>query len=66
MKKGLACFLALVIMLSACLALAEAPVAAPNYDELVVGTTTAMTGNFFTDLWGRNTADMDVRTLLHG
>ena len=37
-------------MLSACLALAEAPVAAPNYDELVMGTTTAMTGNFFTDL----------------
>ena len=31
-----------------------------------MGSTTAMSGYFFTDLWGRNTADMDVRTLLHG
>ena len=66
MKKGLACLLALLMILSASLAMAEAPVAAPNYDELVVGSTTAMSGSFFTDMWGRNTADMDVRTLVHG
>ena len=66
MKKGLACLLALLMILSASLAIAEAPVAAPNYDELVVGSTTAMSGSFFTDMWGRNTADMDVRTLVHG
>ena len=66
MKKGLACLLALLMILSASLAMAEAPAAAPNYDELVVGSTTAMSGNFFTDMWGRNTADMDVRTLVHG
>ncbi|MDD6050319.1 MAG: ABC transporter substrate-binding protein [Clostridiales bacterium] len=65
MKKGLAFFLALLMLLSTCCAMAEAPVAAPNYDELVVGSTTAMTGHFFTDMWGRNTADMDVRTLIH-
>ena len=66
MKKGLACLLALLMILSASLAMAEAPAAAPNYDELVVGSTTAMSGSFFTDMWGRNTADMDVRTLVHG
>ena len=66
MKKGLACLLALLMILSASLAMAEAPAAAPNYDELVVGSTTAMSGCFFTDMWGRNTADMDVRTLVHG
>ena len=66
MKKALACLLALVLLLGVYPAMAEAPEAAYNYEELVVGSTTAMTGNFFTDLWGRNTADMDVRTLLHG
>ena len=34
--------------------------------ELVVGTTTGMSGYFATDMWGNNTADMDVRALLHG
>lgn len=43
-----------------------APVVQPNYEELTVGTTTAMNGCFFTDMWGNNTADMDVRALLHG
>lgn len=36
------------------------------FDEIVVGTATRPTGHFFTDLWGNNTTDMDVRTLLHG
>ena len=66
MKKGLAWLLAILMILSASLAVAEAPAAAPNYDELTVGTTTAMSGSFFTDMWGNNTADMDVRALLHG
>ncbi len=65
MKKGLACLLAFLLILSTSFALAEAPAAVPNYDELVVGSTTAMSGNFFTDMWGSNTADMDVRALLH-
>lgn len=34
--------------------------------ELVVGTLTPMNGYFSTDMWGNNTADMDVRSLLHG
>ena len=37
-----------------------------DYDELTVGTTTAFDGNFFTDLWGNATSDIDVRALIHG
>lgn len=33
---------------------------------LTVGTATAMSGYFSTDLWGTNASDMDVRSLLHG
>ena len=35
-------------------------------DTLVVGNVTTMTGNFFSEIFGNNTADLDVRTLLHG
>lgn len=31
-----------------------------------VGNFTRVSGDFFTDMWGNNTADMDVRALLHG
>lgn len=34
--------------------------------SLTVGTRTAMGGHFGTDLFGDNTADMDVRSLIHG
>lgn len=37
-----------------------------NYDELTVATTNPLSGRFFTDLWGGNTSDHDVRALLHG
>ena len=62
----------LVLLLSAMLLLAslssaiaqEAPVRRdPN--TLVVGHTTMMNGNFFSDLWGNNSSDIDVRTILH-
>lgn len=73
MKKGLALALALLLALAGVSALAEEvgntqsiTVTATNYEELTVGTTTAMSGYFFGDMWGENTADMDVRTLLHG
>lgn len=73
MKKGLALALALLLTLMALPALAEpvgetqpVTVTASNYEELTVGTATAMSGCFFGDMWGENTADMDVRTLLHG
>lgn len=73
MKRRFALIFAILFALSAGLALAEAPAedvqaaaAAPDYETLVVGSTTAMSGNFLSDMWGSNTADMDVRTLLHG
>ena len=74
MKKLLAYFLALLISLTGVAALAEEPLIAAQsvaaetqtvYDELVVGTTTALTGSFFTDMWGSNASDIDVRMLLH-
>lgn len=59
MKKMLAWLLAAVMMLS----ISVPAVAEEN--ALVVGSTTQMSGYFFTDLWGNNTSDMDVRGLLH-
>ncbi len=34
--------------------------------ELVVANPTKVSGMFFTNRWGNNTSDIDVRTLLHG
>lgn len=36
------------------------------YDHLTVGNVTPLGGNFFTNLWGNSTSDIDVRNLLHG
>ena len=36
------------------------------YDHLSVGNPTPMRGEFFTDMWGNATSDIDVRDLLHG
>ena len=36
------------------------------YDHLTVGNPTEMRGDFFTELWGNVTSDIDVRDLLHG
>ena len=35
-------------------------------DELIVGHPTITKGDFFTELFGNNTADIDVRALIHG
>jgi len=43
----------------------EDPIGVQEGTELIVGTTTPMSGDFSTDLWGTNAADMDVRALLH-
>ena len=60
MKKMLAWLLAAVMMLSI-----SVPAVAEETNALVVGSTTQMSGHFFTDLWGNNTSNMDVRGLLH-
>lgn len=64
MKKWVACMLALIMALSHCMVLAEDT--ASQYEHLVVGNTTAFNGNFSTNMWGNNTADLDVEQLLFG
>ena len=34
--------------------------------HVTVGSQSMVSGQFFTDMWGNNTSDMDVRTLLYG
>lgn len=67
MKKTLVLLLSAVMLLNITAALAqEAPAAEPRDPQtLVLGQTTMMNGNFFSDLWGNNSADIDVRTILH-
>ena len=50
-------------MLTLCAVHAEE---AERYEELVVGTGTAFSGNFLSDALGSNTSDQDVRKLIHG
>ena len=61
MKKIIACLLALLLFCSA--AAAEGGTAG---NALKVGNPTPMRGEFFTNLWGNATSDIDVRDLLHG
>ena len=47
----------------------ETPAAAEEVefpDELIVGHPTVTKGDFFTELFGNDTADIDVRALIHG
>ena len=37
-----------------------------DYNELTVAVTTPLTGNFFTNMWGNNSSDLDIRSLIHG
>ena len=82
MKKYLSLLLALVLCLSGLAgaaaparaeeagaedAGAEDTAAEVEYpDELRVGHTTITKGDFFTEMFGNNTADIDVRALIHG
>ena len=45
---------------------AETPETVEYPDELIVGHTTVTKGDFFTEMFGNDTADIDVRALLHG
>ncbi|MDO5435208.1 MAG: ABC transporter substrate-binding protein [Clostridia bacterium] len=64
MKRLLSVFLALVLMSAVCVSAAGEESVFP--DELTVGNTTQLSGNFTTTLWGNNTADLDVKALLCG
>ncbi len=67
MKKTLVLLLSAVMLLNISAALAQEAQAVEPRDPqtLVLGQTTMMNGNFFSDLWGNNSADIDVRTILH-
>ena len=66
MRKLFAMILALLMAVN-CTAMAEEiPSEDEAYTRLVVGNTTALTGGFFTEMWGNNSSDIDVRMLLHG
>ncbi len=45
---------------------AQKPQGVQEGTRIVVGTVTPMAGYFYSDMWGYNTSDMDVRSLLHG
>lgn len=62
MKKWVALVLTVVLLLGIC----GSSFAAMKYDTLTVGTTTPFTGNFFSDVFGHNIADIDVQKLVHG
>lgn len=65
MKKWVALLLTLLMTLSHTVVMAE-NLDADDYNHLVVGNTTAFNGNFSTNMWGNNTADLDVEHLLFG
>ena len=44
----------------------EADIEVDFPDELIVGHPTITNGDFFTEMFGNNTADIDVRALIHG
>lgn len=71
MKRRFALLLAALLMMTLTLpSLAETteptPTPAAETDHLTVGNPTPMRGEFFTELWGNATSDIDVRELLHG
>ena len=58
-KRFVSLLLALALLCMAMSALGEQEAV-----EITVGSTNQMSGHFFTDMWGNNTADIDVRALL--
>ena len=67
MKKICALLLAAMLVMGCLPAIAEATETGETVfpDYLVVGNPTPMRGEFFTELWGNATSDIDVRDLLH-
>lgn len=66
MKKFLAMVMALLMAVYGSAMAEEMQSPDELYTQLVVGNTTALSGGFFTEMWGNNTSDIDVRMLLHG
>ncbi len=66
MRRFLAIILTLLMAVNCAAVAEELQPEDELYTQLTVGNTTALSGSFFTDMWGNNTADIDVRMLLHG
>lgn len=64
MKKILSLVLTLVLL--AAIAVSAGEETGTKYDVLKVGTTTGFSGNFFSEAFGNNLSDMDVRDLIYG
>ena len=54
-----------MLVLALMLILPSAAIAAEAERPLVVASLTQMSGTFTTNMWGNNTADVDMRLLLH-
>lgn len=65
MKKTIAIFLTVLLALTMGMS-AFAEGTSGRSDSLVVANATKLSGYFFTELWGNNTSDQDVRAMLHG
>lgn len=65
MKKTIAIFLTVLLALTMGMS-AFAEGTSGRRDSLVVANATKLSGYFFTELWGNNTSDQDVRAMLHG
>ena len=64
-RRAFALLAAALLALSCLPAVAE-EAGETEYTNLRVGNPTPMRGEFFTEMWGNATSDIDVRTLLHG
>jgi peptide/nickel transport system substrate-binding protein len=67
MKRFIAVLATAVMLLVSIVSLSVAEAVPEQRDPntLIIGHTTMMNGNFFSELWGNNAADIDVRSILH-
>ena len=65
-KRILGMLLAVLMMVQMTAALAEETEEVQYPEELIVGHTTITKGDFFTEMFGNDTSDIDVRALIHG
>lgn len=65
MKRLIAILATAVMLLVNIVGLSAAAPEQRDPNTLIIGHTTMMNGNFFSELWGSNAADIDVRSVLH-
>ncbi len=66
MKRILTLLLAAILTVTLIPLTASAEGGTAERKELIVGHTTVMKGDFFTEMFGNDTSDIDVRALIHG